>query len=180
MIVLGVLADTHIPDRARGLDPRIGEIFLESGVQAILHAGDVSTPSVLEELSKIAPVTAVRGNRDSYRNGNLPVKCLLEYEGVLIGLTHGHGRLIEYLMDKIQHTLSGMDEERYIRRVFGVFPSAHVIVFGHTHLRLNAWMEGKLLFNPGSACCAPGNPVKPGLGLLRVHQGTAIGEFVEF
>jgi putative phosphoesterase len=180
MIVLGVLADTHIPDCARGLDPRVGEIFRESGVQAILHAGDVSIPSVLEELSKIAPVTAVRGNRESSRMGKLPVKCLLEYEEVQIGLTHGHGRLIEYLIDKLQKSLRGMDEERYIRRVFGVFPSAHVIVFGHTHLRLNAWMDGKLLFNPGSACRIPGKPVQPSLGLLRVHQGRAIGEFVEF
>jgi putative phosphoesterase len=180
VIVLGVLADTHIPDRARGLDPHVGEIFRESGVQAILHAGDVSVPVVLEELSKIAPVTAVQGNRDMYRLRKLPVKCLLEFEGVQIGLTHGHGCLEEYLLDKIQYILTGIDEERYIRRVFGVFPAAKVIVFGHTHLRLNAWMEGKLLFNPGSACCAPGNPMKPSLGLLRVHQGRALGELVEF
>lgn len=179
MIILGVLADTHIPDRAVGLNPEIAEVFLEAGVQAILHAGDVSTPRVLEELSRIAPVTAVKGNRDLYRLSYLPRKCSLSYEGVGVGLTHGHGSLRDYLIDKAHYLIFGIQEERFIHRVMAYFPDAQVIVFGHTHLRLNARIKGKLLFNPGSACCMQADSTRPSLGLLRLHDGKADGEIIE-
>ena len=42
MTSLGVLADTHIPDRVPELDPQIIQVFRRAGVAAILHAGDVS------------------------------------------------------------------------------------------------------------------------------------------
>ena len=61
MTTLGVLADTHIPDRVNQLNPRVLEIFQQAEVNAILHAGDVSVPRVLEELGQVAPVHAVRG-----------------------------------------------------------------------------------------------------------------------
>jgi putative phosphoesterase len=179
VITLGVLADTHIPDRVRSLNPRIAEILQDAGVQAILHAGDVSIPRVLAELNMIAPVTAVQGNRDLYRLPGLPKKLSLCYEGVSIGLTHGHGSLMDYLIDKVNYLVFGIQEERYIRRVMGVFPDAQVIVFGHTHLRLNAYMGEKLLINPGSASCKQLNSHSPSLGLLRLHQGKAESEIVE-
>jgi hypothetical protein len=150
-----------------------------AGVHAILHAGDVSTPQVLAELNSIAPVTAVRGNRDWYRLSELPAQCRLNFEGVEIGLTHGHGRLRDYLVDKAHYLAFGIQEERFIRRVMGDFPDAQVIVFGHTHLQLNAIRGGKLLFNPGSACCLQADSSKPSLGLLRLHQGKVEGEIVE-
>ena len=64
MIRLGVISDTHIPDRARRLNERVIPVFREAGVSAILHAGDVSTPRVLKQLEEVAPVYATRGNRD--------------------------------------------------------------------------------------------------------------------
>lgn len=179
MIVLGILADTHIPDRARSLDPKILEVFHRAGVQRILHAGDISVPRVLQELSGIAPVTAVQGNRDWYRLSELPRTQSLALEGVQLGLTHGHGRLGNYLVDKAHYLTFGIQEERYIRRAITEFPDADVIVFGHTHLPLNAVMSGKLLFNPGSACCLQADSTRPSLGLLRLHQGRVEGEIVE-
>ena len=179
MIILGVLADTHVPDRARGLNPKVAEVFREAGVHAILHAGDISIPSVLEELTSIAPVTAVQGNRDWYRLSELPGKQSLSFEGVSVGLIHGHGSLKDYLIDKAHYLIYGIQEEVYIRRVMGVFPQAQVIVYGHTHLPRNACIGGKLLFNPGSACCVQENSARPSLGLLRLHQGQAVGEILE-
>jgi putative phosphoesterase len=66
MTTLGVLADTHIPDRVPTLNPRVIQVFRQAQVSAILHAGDVSVPQVLAELEKIAQVYAVRGNRDIF------------------------------------------------------------------------------------------------------------------
>jgi putative phosphoesterase len=179
VIILGVLADTHIPDRARSLNPKVLEILQRAGVQAILHAGDVSIPTVLEELNRIAPVSAVQGNRDIYRLPELPKKRSLSFEGVGIGLTHGHGTWRDYLVDKAYYLTCGIQEERYIRRVIGAFPGAQVVVFGHTHLRLNARVGDKLLFNPGSACCLQADFARPSLGLLRLDQGQAEGEIIE-
>src|SRR4051794_29388638 len=54
---IGVISDTH-----NFLDPKIPGIF--AGVEHILHGGDIGVPSLLAELRKIAPVTAVSGNTD--------------------------------------------------------------------------------------------------------------------
>ncbi|MBU2601551.1 MAG: metallophosphatase family protein, partial [Actinobacteria bacterium] len=56
--VVGIISDTH-----GVLDPRVIDVF--SGVTHIIHAGDVGAAEVLTGLSRIAPVTAVRGNMDS-------------------------------------------------------------------------------------------------------------------
>jgi len=47
MTSLGVLADTHIPNRVPGLNPQVTQCFREADIVAILHAGDVSVPKVL-------------------------------------------------------------------------------------------------------------------------------------
>ena len=59
MITLGVLSDTHVPDKAPELNPQVAARFRQEMVSAILHAGDVTSPQVLKELKKIAPVHAV-------------------------------------------------------------------------------------------------------------------------
>ena len=60
---IGVISDTHIPERASAIPPQVLEGF--KGVDLILHAGDLVDLSVLEELKKIAKVRAVVGNMDS-------------------------------------------------------------------------------------------------------------------
>jgi uncharacterized protein len=57
-----VLADTHAPRRRRRCPPPLAEHL--RGTDLILHAGDVCTASVLDELSGYAPVHVVRGNND--------------------------------------------------------------------------------------------------------------------
>ena len=57
MFRVGLISDTH------GLLRPEAKAFLR-GSDYIIHAGDIGDPGILEELSAIAPVTAVRGNND--------------------------------------------------------------------------------------------------------------------
>lgn len=171
MISLGILADTHIPDRQPRLHPNILPVFQRERVQAILHAGDVSVPRVLDELAEVAPVHAVRGNRDIYRLRYLPSRLRMDFGGVAIGLAHGHGNLPRYLIEKPHNLLLGLKEERYIRYMLSIFPDVNVIVFGHMHRVVNELREGKLVFDPGSACCAEDKQKDPSVGILRIYTG---------
>jgi putative phosphoesterase len=177
VITIGVIADTHIPDRARTLHPQVLELFREAGVQAILHAGDISTPATLQRLNEVAPVHAVRGNRDWVALGNLPLTLQIPFGGVVVGLTHGHGPLLNYLMDRMDYLLRGYRLEMFVPRLLRAFPEADVIVFGHTHRALNHRVDGKLVFNPGSPHFPDPKSSAPSVGLLRVlDEGKVEGE----
>jgi len=179
-LTLGIVADTHIPDRRRSLDPCVLEVFERSGVTAILHAGDVSTTRVLEQLEEIAPVYAVQGNRDWLALRHLPFRQELTFEGVKIGLIHGHGRLVEYMVDRVEYMTRGYRLEMFRPRLMAAFPAADVIVFGHTHRALNTISDGILLFNPGSPHFPDLKESTPSVGLLRIHSGGEVqGEIVE-
>ncbi len=179
MTVLGVIADTHIPDRRQELHPEILPFFQNSGVDAILHAGDVSVPGVLEALRQVAPVYAVRGNRDWWRLGHLPFFLNLTFEGVSIILTHGHGRWWEYLIGKVYYLLHGVQPERFKRSLVQTYPEARVIIFGHMHIPMNDWTNEQLVFNPGTACCPDIKRLPPSVGLLHIQSGGDVrGEIV--
>ena len=180
MIILGVLADTHIPDRVPGLDPQVMERFKEVGVSTILHAGDVSIPRVLKELEAIAPVYAVRGNRDIFALRYLPLQVRLNIEGISIGMAHGHGTFSRYMVDKLQRQFYGRLVERYVQRMLQTFPGVDVIVFGHLHVPCNFYIDGKLLFNPGSTIYPWPRRTPATYGLLYLEQGKAPrGEILE-
>lgn len=178
--ILGVLSDTHVPDRVRELRPEVLSFFEQAEVDAILHAGDISVPSVLEQLQTLAPVYAVRGNRDWFKLRNLPGERWLEFEGVKIVLVHGQGSLMRYLVEKVLWLTSEFEQKRYQKYLLAKYPAARVIVFGHTHHTMNAWMEGKLLFNPGSPHELDPGKFIPSLGLLRIQAGGQVeGEIIE-
>jgi putative phosphoesterase len=179
MIKLGVISDTHIPDRARRLNERVIPVFREAGVAAILHAGDVSTTRVLRQLEEVAPVYATRGNRDWVLLRHLPPSIQLNFNGVTIGLTHGHGHLREYLVDRVKYLVGGYRLALFEPRLLATFPEARVIIFGHTHRTLNHWSNGHLLFNPGSCQVPDLTATSPSVGLLTIHQSGVIeGEIV--
>ena len=180
MTTLGVLADTHIPDRVAELDPRVLETFKDAGVAAILHAGDVSVPKVLDDLSQLAPVHAVRGNRDIFYLRKLPLQVRLNFDGVSIGMAHGHGTFSRYTVDKIQRAIHGRLVGRYLKRMLMTFPDVDVIVFGHLHVPCSLHLEGKLLFNPGSTCYPWPRGSTPTFGLLHLNVGKEPeGEIIE-
>lgn len=172
MTTLGVLADTHIPDRAAHLNPKVIETFRQAEVAAILHAGDVSVPRVLVELEQVAPVHAVRGNRDIFYLRDLPLQVRLKINGISIGMAHGHGTFTRYMIDKIHRSIYGRSVENYLRLMLKTFPDADLIVFGHVHETVNIRLDGKLLFNPGSTSFPwpRGSPAT--IGLLYLEQGT--------
>lgn len=181
MVTLGILSDTHIPDRSKGLHPMVLDSFRSARVEAILHAGDISIPAVLVELGKVAPVYAVRGNRDIYALPGLPEQLTLTFEGFQIGLVHGHGRLRDYLLDKAHILVFGVQEGRYRKRVLQSLTGVDVIIFGHLHRRIYQKVGDRLLLNPGSACCPDwktGYP--PGAALLHLEAGGKIAcEFLD-
>lgn len=132
---IGLISDTHIPRRAIQLPSRIFEIF--SGADYILHAGDLTNLSVLDELYSITPnVEAVSGNMDPPDVEEfLFQKKILNIAGYRIGLIHGWGPPVGI--------------KKRILNQFGS-PRPDIIVFGHTHSPEEDTVEGVLFLNPGS------------------------------
>lgn len=166
-LVVGVVSDTHIPDRASCLHPALLPALTDYQVDLILHAGDLSQRSVLDELGQIAPVIACRGNRDLF------VKCLpwvqrFSLAGIRLALLHGHGSWRQYLGDKVSHALAGYDFQRYQRLLTRHLLDEEVIIFGHTHRPVTHFDDGRLYFNPGSASISVHLQPYPSFGILRI------------
>ena len=151
-LTIGVVSDTHVPRRARRLPPRLLRALEDAKVDHILHAGDLVDVSVLEQLSAIAPVSAVAGNMDGWdATIQLPRRRIVILGGLAIGLVHGDEGW-------------GPDTPA---RAFSQFAQDDVaaVVFGHSHIPFCQWREGKLLFNPGSPT-DPRRQPSPTYGLL--------------
>lgn len=168
IITLGAVADTHIPDRVNDLHPGLLPALKAAGVGHIVHAGDISTARVLESLRAVAPVTAVRGNRDFLAGPLKPVEQM-ELGGVPIVLMHGHGTVFQYLWDKWFFWRDGYRLERYLGLLLKAGQSARVIIFGHTHHPEILHHGDQLLINPGSASFGFKRSMKPNFALLRVY-----------
>jgi len=166
---IGVVSDTHVPDRIDRLHPDLLPALKQHNVQAIFHAGDISTPRVLDELGVIAPVTAVRGNRDWLLRGKLPTQQSITIHRVQIALLHGHINFTKYLKDKFYHLTIGYRLEHYLPRLIAACPAARVIVFGHTHQPVTLEHQGCLLFNPGSCTTKSLKDPHPHFGILTIH-----------
>lgn len=183
MITLGIVGDTHVPDRIRSVPTAAFEILRAANVVAILHTGDLSHPRVLDAFAAIAPVHAVRGNRDIWHRAGraLPLQRILEFEGVGIGLTHGHGGLAGYVREKIVYYTMGFSNDRVIRNVAAWFPAGDgtdVVVFGHTHRPMLRIVGERLFLNPGSLGPDYYTGRGPTLALLRLDDGEANAEIV--
>jgi putative phosphoesterase len=133
---IGVISDTH------GL---LREAALEAlrGSDLIVHAGDVGGREILEALSQIAPVHAVRGNTDYGEVGaTLPRNAALEIPlpaGPSAGVPAGEPTLVY-----VVHILEDMDLD----------PAAAgigIVIYGHTHRPTVEWKGTVLYLNPGSA-----------------------------
>ncbi|MCX6056377.1 MAG: YfcE family phosphodiesterase [Chloroflexi bacterium] len=174
---IGVLSDTHIPDRAVALDSSLIPALKAEKVDVIFHAGDVSVQRVLSELDLIAPLIAVRGNRDFLIRKNIPKIRVIEKFGVTIALMHGHIDLKTYWLEKIQYLVTGYQRSRYLPRLRRAAPEALVYVFGHSHRAENFWQDGKYFFNPGSMSVGDTPEFKRSWGLLQVFEdGRVAGE----
>lgn len=126
---IGVISDTH-----GRVHPGVEEAF--HGVDHILHAGDIGAEDVLEELSNIAPVTAVAGNVDGFRLGAAGEFARAEFGGLRFLLTH--------ILDRPRHI--GGEVRRQLEE-----EGAGVVIFGHSHLPHNEKIGETWFFNPASA-----------------------------
>jgi hypothetical protein len=148
-MLIGVLSDTHGLLRPKLL-PAL------AGVDHILHAGDVGDPSILTELRRIAPVTAIRGNID--RSGpcaELPATEAIELAGCLI---------------YIVHNLEDLDLNPQAA-------SIGVVLYGHSHQPSIEQRNGILYLNPGSVGPRRFNlPIT--FALLRIDNGQPAAEIV--
>ncbi len=162
MVRIGVISDTHfISTNKVRLPKKVFEVF--NGVDRIFHAGDVISQDVLKQLSKVAPVYAVRGNMDlSGATKTLPETIVDVIEGMKIGLIHGWG------------PPHGIKE-----RIREKLPSdVRVIVFGHTHHPEMEEKDGIFFFNPGSATDKV-YTLYNSVGLLTIDSGKVEGEIIE-
>ncbi|HZU69279.1 MAG TPA: metallophosphoesterase family protein [Ktedonobacteraceae bacterium] len=149
---IGVISDTHIPE-FKQLPPAIWQYF--DGVERIIHAGDLSILRVIDELETIAPVVAVQGNIEEEEVVRaLPIKREMLVGNCRIGIVHILG--------------DSRTRARVARREF---PSARVVVFGHSHIPWNEDVNGQLLFNPGSATDRRRQPTCS-IGMLYVNDET--------
>ncbi len=153
LIRLGILSDTHIPDRTAHLPEGILESFSNAGVDAILHAGDICSQSVLDQLSEIAPIHAVQGNRDWLYKFKLPKTLNLTFNNVELTLTHGHVSILQYFLDLAYYGIHNFQYERSYNTLKRVHRNANFIIFGHTHRQVFSTYKGVTFLNPGS--CLP-------------------------
>jgi len=147
----GVISDTH-----GVLIPEALKILM--GVDLIIHAGDIDTQAVLNDLNRIAPVFAVRGNMD---RGNW-ASHLCETEAIEIG------QCLLYVL----HDVSRLDLD----------PSAagmHAVVHGHTHQPSDELQNGVRFLNPGSAT-HPRRNTPPSLLMLYIMGTNLRPEFIHF
>lgn len=145
--VLGLISDTHMPQRCRELPAVLFDVL--AGVDLLLHAGDVGELWVLDRLGELAPVIAVHGNDDTpAATRELPYQQLLAVAGQRILLWHSHRQeRVEELASRRGDEWApklGQRAERG-RRV-----EANVVVFGHTHVPMSTRRNGILLVNPGA------------------------------
>ncbi|MBU3958985.1 MAG: metallophosphoesterase [Candidatus Omnitrophica bacterium] len=133
---IGVISDTHIPDRAECIPPQILEVF--KGVDMIVHVGDLLELEVLDTLRAVCKnVKAVYGNMDSYEIRKiLPEKEIIKVGKYRMGIMHGYGPPND-LVDLM--TKEFKDE------------GVNLIIFGHSHAPFNEKKGDILYFNPGSA-----------------------------
>ena len=151
-----VLADTHIRrGSTRRLPPEVYAALREADL--VLHAGDVLTGAVLEELATFAPTLAVLGNNDTELVGQVPEQRVFTVDGLQVAMVHDSG--------------ARKGREARLRRAF---PTADLVVFGHSHIPIDAMgLDGQRLFNPGSATERRRQPAHT-FGRLRIDAGTLV------
>lgn len=148
--VLGIISDTHGLVR-----PEVHRLL--EGSELIIHAGDIGSVEVLDELKRIAPVVAVRGNVDTgIWADRLPKWKVIDHRGRLFYVLHNVHEL------DVDPLAAGFD----------------AVISGHSHKPRNEKRDGVLYFNPGSA--GPRRFKLPvGLGKIHLHADASItGEWI--
>jgi hypothetical protein len=152
-----VLSDTHAPRRWKQCPPAVATHLRQADL--ILHAGDVCTAAVLDELAGYAPVQAVTGNNDrpDVADWGAPPELQLDLGGITVAMLHDSGQATGRVA-------------RMRRR----FPQASLVIFGHSHIPLDQSAGGLRIFNPGSPTDRRRQPAGT-IGLLEISDGRLAG-----
>jgi len=129
-----LLADTHVPKRARDLAPSVWEAVERADV--VIHAGDWVSPEMLDALeARAARVLGVWGNNDGDDlRMQLPEVARETIDGVRFAVVHETGASV------------GREQ-----RMDALYPDTDVLVFGHSHIPWDTTTpRGLRLLNPGS------------------------------
>ena len=132
-MLIGVISDTHIPERADKIPKAVFEVFKD--VEMIFHAGDLVSMDVLQDLENLAPTWCVQGNMDRMCGLELPKQEIVKVDGIKIGLDHGE-----------VYPRGDTQQLKYIGMEMGV----NVLISGHTHISFIKEVDNMLLLNPGS------------------------------
>jgi putative phosphoesterase len=156
MMRIVVLSDTHAPRRWKSCPPAVAAQLRDADL--ILHAGDVCTAAVLDQLAQYAPVTAVVGNNDGpdVAAWGAAETAAIAPEGLPVAMIHDSGAATGRLP-----------------RMRSRFPEARLVIFGHSHIPLDA-ADGTLrIFNPGSPTDRRRQPHGT-LGVLHIADGALL------
>ena len=191
---IGLISDTHIPDHAEKIPNHVKELF--TGVDLILHAGDVYTSSVLDELASIAPVLAAEGDDDDWetiRDERVKDKHILTVENVTILLVHMRPRPLSEHMELFNCSVSDYvklpppgdvstwHEFTHKEGAFGGGKDyTRIAVFGHTHKAIMKRNKaGVILINPGSATFPNYKRESGTIALLTINFGKVEANIVQ-
>jgi putative phosphoesterase len=137
---IGLLSDTHIPEAERELPREVTAAF--QGVDLILHAGDIYVRSVLDDLARIAPVLAARGDDDygsTLTDERVKEKHILNLEGCTVWLVHQPPYYLTTSWWRDRHIADQHKDEH-----------PDIVVFGHEHRTVVENNYDILFVNPGS------------------------------
>ena len=168
-MLIGLLSDTHIPDIEKALPAEVLNAF--RGVELILHAGDIYVPSVLDDLERIAPVLAARGDDDygdTLTDKRVKSHHVLKLEGQTLWLIHE--RPYPYMFPSLQAKNSADKPD----------PDApDVVVFGHAHSTFVGNSGGVLFVNPGSPTFLRYRRGLGTVGILSFDSGQAEAQILQ-
>ncbi|MDQ1726514.1 MAG: uncharacterized protein QOK14_559 [Frankiaceae bacterium] len=129
-----LLADTHVPRRARDLPPAVWDAV--DAADVVIHAGDWVDVSLLDALeARAAKLVGVHGNNDhGVLRERLPLVARATLDGVRVAVVHETG------------ASTGRTE-----RMAAAYPDTDLLVFGHSHIPWDTTAStGLRLLNPGS------------------------------
>ncbi len=163
-MIIGMISDTHVPEAPLALPESALDVFTGAGAEFILHAGDIYSPSCLDDLERAAPVYACEGNGDFFRKISDPRiqrTRVMQVEGFTVGLTHGLA---------IPEFPPHRTIESVMQYEFG--QPVDIIVFGDTHTEEVTTVKTVLCVNPGSPTLPHNLDHLVGtVGLLELKRG---------
>lgn len=165
---IGLISDTHIPEAREELWPQVFEAF--SGVDLILHAGDMHHLRVVDQLNEVAPIYVARGDGDDGGGGRpvapqddrLQSTWSLEIDGLRVGIAH---------VLPIPEMPPSMTVGRALTRLFPE-QRPDVVIYGDSHVEAVERFDGVLCVNPGSPTYPHNLDTQLGtIGFLDIVEG---------